>query len=133
MTRMSHNDMHTREEVKRTMAVLDGIRPIEVHPGFRVRLMQRIEEESNAGALTANGIASRLNYRFALMLLLIIINLGSALVVLLQNAGDSAPAISEILGNFGDDYSSSTFAYYQEPAPYAGEPLEAAPADLQAP
>ncbi|WP_157858176.1 hypothetical protein [Pelodictyon luteolum] len=125
--------MHTREEVKRTMAVLDGIRPIGVHPSFRVRLMQRIEEESNAGALKTSGIGSRVNYRFALMLLLIIINLGSALIVLLQNAGDSAPAISEMLGSFGDDYSSSTFAYYQEPAPYAGEHLEAAPADLQTP
>ncbi|TCD48872.1 hypothetical protein [Chlorobium sp. N1] len=133
MSRTSHNDMHAREEARKTMEILERMGGIEAHHLFRARLNERIERDSATGALGRTGAPRAANYRLAFMLLLILINLGSALVVLIQNAGDSTPAISEMLSSFGDDYSSSTFAYYQDqPVPDAPAETEAAPADLQA-
>lgn len=132
---MSHNrnsDMHSTEEARKTLALLETMRAPEAHHLFRARLMQRIEEEAARGGFGRSGAMASMNYRLAFMLLLIVINLGSALLVLLSQGTESTPSIGEMISSFGDDYSSSTFAYYQEPAAtYAPATEEAAPADLQ--
>ena len=45
---MKIHDENIEREVSKTMMLLDEISPLEIHHQFRVRLMQRVEQEFTA-------------------------------------------------------------------------------------
>jgi len=113
------NRQKATQEAQKTLAMLDALEPLEVRPQFRVRLMERIERESAAGGWLHAGSSASMNYRFAFIVLLIIVNVGSALVVFFNTTEQSAPLFSDLRTTISDDYSSPTFAYYEQPAAYS--------------
>jgi hypothetical protein len=101
--------------VNETMALLDEMAPLEVHHLFRVKLMQRVEREFGEGAGRANGrMSQRLDFRLAFMALLLVVNLGSALVSVFDGNRLAGVSVGEVLDNQSDDYSSQEFAYYDQ-------------------
>jgi hypothetical protein len=113
------NRQNATEEALKTMGILDALEPLEVRLQFRVRLMERIERESLTGRLNHAGSGALINYRFAFIVLLIIVNVSSALVVVFNTTERSAPLFSDLRTTISDDYSSPTFAYYEQPAAYS--------------
>jgi hypothetical protein len=104
---MKYNHVNRASEVEKTMRVADEMEPLEVNPLFRVRLMQRIEQE-------AGGRAHSLDFRLALIALLVLINLGST-VLSLQTKKQQVTAIrSEVPENQSYDYTNQEFAYYDQ-------------------
>jgi hypothetical protein len=102
-------------EVAKTLRILDEMKPVEINHFFRVRLMQRIEQESAQGLRKFNnGGYRRLDLRLAFMALLIIINIASALIAVTHNNTQIKSGISEVMDNQGYDYARSTFAYYDQ-------------------
>lgn len=101
--------------VVETMALLDEVAPLEVHHLFRVKLMQRVEREFGAGSVQANGkMSTRLDFRLAFMAMLLVVNLGSALVTVFDGNQQATGSVSELLDNQGDEYTSQEFAYYDQ-------------------
>jgi hypothetical protein len=106
-------------EVTETMGLLDRVEHLEVHRLFRVRLMQRLEEE-----LVQRGggrVSTRLDVGMAFVVLLLLINLASALLVIKPEESRSAGAVGQLADNQSDDYSGHEFAYYDQTASYAPE------------
>lgn len=112
---MKKYDENIEARVVETMALLDEMPPLEVHHLFRVRLMERVEEEFGEGARARGG--NHLDFRLAFMALLLVVNLGSALVSVFDgNRQVTGGAVSELLDSQNDDYSSQEFAYYEQTA-----------------
>jgi len=106
-------------EVTETMGLLDQVEHLEVHHLFRVRLMQRVEEE-----LVQRGrgrVSTRLDVGLAFIVLLLLINLASALLVIKPEESQSAATVGQLADNQSDDYSSHEFAYYDQAASYVPE------------
>jgi len=103
-------------EVCKTLEVLDEIKPLEVQHIFRVKLMQRIDVDLKQKS--SNRVVSRFDYRLAYMVLLLIINLGSAFVSLRQNADQSMKNIVQLADIQSDDYPAQEFAYYDQTTSY---------------
>lgn len=113
------------KEVGRTMMLLEKMESLEVHHLFRARLMQRIEREYGGELNTVKSRISRsLDFRLAFVILLIIINFGSAMISLRQNDSRASAGISEMIDNLSDDYSSTEFAYYDQTASSPAETME---------
>ncbi len=112
---MKKRDENIEARVIETMDLLDKVQPLEVHHLFRVRLMQRVEREFGEEARSARGI--RLDFRLAFMALLLVVNLGSALVSVFDgNRNITGGAVSELLESQNDEYNSQDFAYYEQSA-----------------
>jgi hypothetical protein len=102
-------------KVVETMALLDEMAPLEVHHLFRVKLMQRVEREFGEEAVRANGrMSHRLDFRLAFMALLLVVNLGSALISVFDGNRPAGASVGEVFDNQSDDYSSQEFAYYDQ-------------------
>jgi hypothetical protein len=109
-----HNEEIERE-IGKTIKLLDEMGPLEVHHLFRVRLMQRVEREFGEGSRPARGrMGSRLDFRLAFMLVLLVVNIGSACISVLDGDRQIASTVSELLEVQDDDYSSQEFAYYDQ-------------------
>ncbi|NTV97706.1 MAG: hypothetical protein HGA70_00885 [Chlorobiaceae bacterium] len=106
-----HDNIET--EVAKTLNLLEEIKPLEVNHFFRVRLMQRIEQESARG-ITKFNAGWGLDLRLALMALLIIVNLASAMIAVTRDNSQVKSGISEVMDNQGYDYTRSTYAYYDQ-------------------
>lgn len=112
---MKKHDDNIEARVVETMALLDEVQPLEVHHLFRVRLMERVEREFGEGAGARGG--NHLDFRLAFMALLLVVNLGSALVSVFHgNRQVTGGAVSELLDSQSDDYGSQEFAYYEQTA-----------------
>ncbi len=113
--RMKPYDNNIEAEVAKTMQLLDELKPLEVHHLFRVRVMQRVEaafsQKSGKGA-SARGHTA--DFSFAFMALLIIVNVGSALLSLQNSERPVTTESSELSDISGDDYSVQEFAYYDQ-------------------
>jgi len=83
--------------------------------------MERIERENSASGWLNAGSSAGMTYRFAFIVLLIIVNVGSALVVFFNTTEQRAPLFSDMRTTISDDYSSPTFAYYEQPAAYSSD------------
>lgn len=114
---MKHNRVNIECEVGKTMQLLDELKPLEVHHHFRVRLMQRVDREFGEGSEKGrNGFSRYFDVRLALMALLLVINLSTALLSIKSNNTQFSAGISELLDNMGDDYTTQEFAYYDQTA-----------------
>ncbi|WP_040433770.1 hypothetical protein, partial [Chlorobium ferrooxidans] len=114
---MKQQSENIEREVGKTLRLLDELKPLEVHHLFRVRLMQRVEAEFGEGAKKeSSGFSRYFDVRLALMALLLVINLSTALLSLKSNTTQFSAGISELLDNMGDDYSTQEFAYYDQSA-----------------
>lgn len=127
---MKQSKSHIEQEVRKTLQLLDEMERIAVHPSFRVRLTQRIEREFAEGAQGA-APAWQLNYRLAFMLLLIIINIGTAFLAMRHDNQETGPAVSDVIETLGDDYSSPTFAYYDQASALSAEPVQHSQPDAE--
>ncbi|NTU97958.1 MAG: hypothetical protein HGA62_09125 [Chlorobiaceae bacterium] len=103
-------------EVAKTLNLLDEMKPLEVSHFFRVRLMQQIEQSPAQGLARFNtGWGSgRLDVRLALMALLIIVNLASALIAVTRDNTQVKSGISEVMDSQSYDYTRSSYAYYDQ-------------------
>ena len=117
-----HND-NIEAEISKTMQVMDEMQPLKVDHLFRARLMQRIEREETQQQSRKN-LVWHVDYKLAVLTLLFIINLGSALMSKPQQTSQSATTISAISDNQSNEYATQEFAYYdqtalyEEPAPW---------------
>ena len=130
---MKQPNNNIEEQVAKTMKLLDEMKPLEVNHFFRVRLMQRIELEFGPGMKHSNAVTgNRFVFRLAFFALLIIINLGSAVLSVQQNkrGTTSVSGISEMLDKLSDDYTSHEFAYYDQSATY---PIDTVTTENQTP
>jgi hypothetical protein len=109
-------------EVAKTMQLLDELKPLEVNHHFRARLMQRIDAECMEGSRQVkSGFSRYLDARLAFMVLLVIINLGSALLSLQNSETQLSAGISEVIDSMSDDYTTQEFAYYDQTAATAAD------------
>ncbi|GEM_PF-163781 len=114
---MKQQNENIERAVGKTLQLLDELKPLEVHHLFRVRLMQRIEGEFGEGSKKgSSGFSRYFDVRLALMALLLVINLSTALLSLKSNTTQFGAGISELLDNMGDDYTTQEFAYYDQTA-----------------
>ncbi|NTW68321.1 MAG: hypothetical protein HGB23_00545 [Chlorobiaceae bacterium] len=114
---MKHNRENIECEVGKTMQLLDELKPLEVDHHFRVRLMQRVDREFGEGSKKGrSGFSRYFDVRLALMALLLVINLSTALLSIKSNNTQFSAGISELLDNMGDDYTTQEFAYYDQTA-----------------
>ncbi|MCX6178270.1 MAG: hypothetical protein NT163_02690 [Chlorobiales bacterium] len=118
---MKQHNNNIEAKVANTMKLLDEIKPLEVHHLFRVRLMQRIENEFGPGEHSKAGFKNHFDFKLAFMGLLIMVNLGAALLTVQQNNGKTTSSISELLDNLNDDYTTQEFAYYDSATAYPAE------------
>jgi hypothetical protein len=121
---MKQPNNNIEEQVAKTMKLLDEMKPLEVNHFFRVRLMQRIELEFGPGMKHSNAVTgNRFVFRLAFFALLIIINLGSAVLSVQQNnrGTTSGSGLSEMLDKLNDDYASHEFAYYDQSGTYTAD------------
>lgn len=123
---MKRHNNNIEEQVAKAMMLLDEIKPLEVDHHFRVRLMQRIEYEfGQRSGYAQAGLRNRFDFRLAFMALLIMVNLGSALLSVQHNNLGKTPGISEMIDNLNDDYPSQEFAYYDQTSAYPVETMTA--------
>lgn len=119
---MKRHNNNIEEQVAKTMMLLDEIQPIKVDHHFRVRLMQRIEREfGQRSEYSRAGLRNRFDFRLAFMALLIMVNLGYALLSVQHNNLGKTSGISEMIDNLSDDYPSQEFAYYDQTSAYPAE------------
>lgn len=112
---MKQRDRDIEAKVEETMKLLDEIKPLEVNHFFRVRLMQRVEQEcGDKSKVSGRGLAKKLDLRLAFMALLVIINFGSAVLSLLNDEQQATTGVSEVAATLNSDYSSEEFAYYDQ-------------------
>ncbi len=111
---MKIHDENIEREVSKTMMLLDEISPLEIHHQFRVRLMQRVEQEFTAER--KSGLVGRVDFRLAFMVLLVMVNVGSAFLSITSGGGQTTATISELIDNQSYDYTSQDFAYYDQTA-----------------
>ncbi len=108
-------DKDIEAKVEKTMKLLDEMKPLEVNHFFRSRLMQRIElecgEKSRVGG---RGLAKKLDLRLSFLTLLLIVNLSSAVVSLLNDEQQATTGVSEVTATLNSDYSNEEFAYYDQ-------------------
>jgi hypothetical protein len=115
-----HNE-NIETEIGKTMELLDEMGRLEAHHLFRVRLMQRVEQEFGEGARrTGSRMSNHLDFRLAFMALLLIVNLGSAVFSIVDGNPQATATISELLDNQNDDYTTQEFAYYDQTATSPG-------------
>jgi hypothetical protein len=112
---MKKGNEDIEKKVQKTMQLLDEIKPLEVHHLFRVRLMQQIEQDNSERSLRKFFAASRhLDFRLAFMALLIVINIGSAMISLEHQENPTITGISERVDSLNDDDTSPALAYYDQ-------------------
>jgi hypothetical protein len=113
---MTKHHKNIEAEVAKTLSLLEDIKPLEVNHFFRVRLMQRIEQESSRQSRTfSTGWGhGKLDLRLAFMAVLIVINLASAMIAVTRNDTSVKSGISEVMDSQGYDYTRSTYAYYDQ-------------------
>jgi len=112
---MKPYDKNIEAEIAKTMKLLDEMEPLKVHHLFRVKVMQRVEAAfgQKSGEI-AGACGHTADFRFAFMALLIIVNVGSALLSLQNSQSPFKTEISELSDSTGDDYSVQEFAYYDQ-------------------
>ncbi|MEI8185910.1 MAG: hypothetical protein WCG19_04350 [Chlorobiaceae bacterium] len=116
-----HND-NIEAQVAKTMELLDEMKPLKVNHFFRVRLMQRVEKEFGPDSKHSDSFAeNRFTLRLAFFTLLIIINIGAAVLSVQQNNRRTTSGISEMLDKLSDDYTGHEFAYYDKSAAYTSD------------
>jgi len=113
---MNKRNETVESEVSKTMQLLDAMVPLKADHRFRVRLMQRIDEEFGQTNRTKN-FSIHLDYRLAIMTLLLMLNVASTLFIkpdeeLKVNVAD------QVVESQGDEYSTQEFAYYDQTASY---------------
>jgi hypothetical protein len=114
MTKLNEN---IEKRVGETMKLLDEMGGVEVNHLFRVRLMQRVEREFGEGLGRTHGrFGNRVDLRLAFMTLLLLINLGSAVLSVFDNNRQTTTTLSELFDNQSDDYSNQEFAFYDQTA-----------------
>jgi hypothetical protein len=112
---------HIEEEISKTLKVLDEMETITAHHLFRARLMHRLEVE--CGEKQGRGFGVHLDFRLAFMALLLMVNLGSALLSLSNGVQPATTTISELLDSQNDDYASQDFAYYDQTVPSSAKTI----------
>ena len=110
MTMMNRNDINT--EVRKTIEVLDNLPRVEAHYLFRARVMEKISHEASIHPGGTN--TPMRSMKLALMAFLFIINIGSALVLMLSNGSEQTFSKQDTLESLAYEYSSPALSYYLE-------------------
>lgn len=111
MTMMNRND-RMETDVRKTMEALDNLPRLEAHYLFRARVMERISHEASIRAGEAS--TSMRSVKLALMAFLLIVNIGSALVLMLSNGTEQTFSKQDTLESLTYEYSSPALSYYLE-------------------
>lgn len=106
---MNKND-HIDAAVKKTIEVLDKLPEVEAHHLFRARVMERISHEALMRSRDANSAMQGL--KLALIAFLLIINIGSALLLMLPDGKEQLFSKNDMLESLTNDYSSPALSYY---------------------
>ncbi len=106
---MNKNDRITAE-VRKTIEMLDNLPELKAHYLFRANLIEKIAHGAAQPAqevrLSAGGL------KLALMVFLFIINIGSALFLMLSNDSEQIFSKSDMLESLTNEYSSPALSYY---------------------
>lgn len=113
---MKQYNEEVEAEVMQTMQLLDEVKPLEVHHLFRVRLMQRVEDELEEGGKSRSNLS--IGYKLAFIVLLLVINLASALLLVKVGEDRAMTTVGQLAESQSDDYSSQEFAYYDQTTSY---------------
>jgi hypothetical protein len=113
---MNKRNEKVESEVNKTMQLLDAMVPLEVGHQFRVRLMQRIDEEFGQTSNVRN-FSIRFDFRVALMALLLMLNVASTLFIK-PDEELKVNVAAQVAESQGDEYSTQEFAYYDQTASY---------------
>lgn len=111
---MSRTTEQRNAEVTKTLGVLDQMPRVEINHLFRARLMQRIEamEANKSSGIAVFG--STLNPRLALMALLLVLNVASALLLFMHETPQATGASIAVAESFSEDYGGAALSYYDD-------------------
>ncbi len=109
MTMIKNKD-HIHTEVRETMEAFDNLPELKAHYLFRARVMERISHEVLTHARETNSATHGL--KLALMAFLLIMNIGSALVLMLSNGSEQTFTKQETIESLTNEYSSPALSYY---------------------
>lgn len=101
---------HIEAEVRETMEVLDRLPEVEPHYLFRARLLERIGHEAEQPFHRVRPSSGGL--KLALMAFLLIINIGSALLLMFSNGNEPAFSKTDMFESLTSEYSSPALSYY---------------------
>ena len=107
---MMNKKDHIDTEIRKTMEVLENLPDLKTSYLLRARLMERISHETSQSFHEVNSAARGL--KLALMALLLIINIGSALVLMLSNGNEQMLTKNDILESLTNEYSNPALSYY---------------------
>ncbi|MCG8342358.1 MAG: hypothetical protein MI684_05920 [Chlorobiales bacterium] len=109
MTMMTNND-RIETEVRKTMEVLDNLPRLQAHYLFGARVMERISHETLTGPQET--VSAMRGVKLGLMVFLLIVNIGSALVLMLSNGTEQTFSKQDTIESLTNEYSSPALSYY---------------------
>lgn len=109
------NPMHQKQrqiklEAEKTLAMLDSLPRLEAHHLFRARVLERLAEE--AGTPANQAFMNSYVVKMALMLMLLAVNIVTALLIMQPAEEESMLSRSDMLEIISDDYGSPAISYY---------------------
>lgn len=111
---MKRNSEHIEAEVSKTLELLNEIPQVQVSGRFRTQLLRRIDSMEQPQGTGATAIAL-FSPKVAFLMLLLMLNIASA--ILLLNNDDSDPAsspTSALAEHFSEDYGGQALSYYDD-------------------
>ncbi|UZJ41016.1 hypothetical protein OO006_11760 [Prosthecochloris sp. SCSIO W1101] len=107
---MMNQKAHIDTQVQKTIEALDNLPQLKAHYLFRTKVMERISQEALTHPQQANPAMQ--SVKFALMAFLLIINIGSALVLMLSNDTEQTLSKQDTLESLTNEYSNPALSYY---------------------
>jgi hypothetical protein len=112
---MNRTTEQRNAEVTKTLEMLDKMPRIEVNHHFRARLLQRIdamEVRKSTGAVVLGGAFSP---KLALMTLLLVLNIASAVMLYMHQSPQLAGASGAVAESMSEDYGGGpALSYYDD-------------------
>ncbi|TNJ36652.1 hypothetical protein [Prosthecochloris vibrioformis] len=107
---MHHKQRQIEQEAAKTLAMLDSLPSLEAHHLFRARVLERLAEEAECPASPA--FMNSYVVKMALMILLLAVNIVTAILIMQPAEEESMLSKSEMLEIISDDYGSPAISYY---------------------
>lgn len=102
-------------EIAETLKMLDALPGIEVSPRFRANLMRRIESTSRPTFQGSGAVAVVFNPKTALIALLLLLNIASAMLLFMHGETKSTTGFSGgIAESFSQDFGGAALSYYDD-------------------
>lgn len=110
---MKRSDMHTEEQIRKTMQILEEVPELTASPTFGVRLNEKIDAASRAATRCCS--PEEFKVRVALAMALLFVNIGA--VALFFTPADPlsiADTGKSTIEQLSDDYAGTSTAYYMD-------------------